>query len=143
MRVFFFDIDQKRNPFEVFLLVACLLASVVNVLGAGPPNSIRDSLPHWAQYIWEYLLLGGALVALIGLWWPRKKATSYIIEQVGLAAVGNGCAFYGIAVLFFAGPQGVVAAFMALGFGAACLWRYGQIESLLHEAIKEKEKRGA
>jgi len=142
MRIFFFDVDLKRNPFEVFLLVACFLSGIINLVGAVPPASISHTLPHWSQYVWEGLLTGGSAIALFGLW-LKKRAISFILEQIGLAAVGNGCAFYGIAVLFYAGAQASFASFVSLAFGAACLWRYGQIESLLHQAIKEKEKRGA
>lgn len=132
--------SSKRNPFEAFLLVACLASGIVTMIGRQPPSSISKVLPEWAQIVWAIFITFGAAIALAGLVWkPSKKGTGPVLEQVGLAAVGNGSGFYAIAVLFVAPQAGAFAASLSIALGGACLWRYLQIRKAIRIVLRAQQ----
>lgn len=126
----------QRHPFEIFLLIACVAAGIPLLFGAPPPTSISASLPDWARLVWAAFLGGGAVVALVGMSWPRKTGTGIILEQIGLVAVGNACLFYAACVLVLVGHSGAFPAGINGAFGIACIWRYVQIELAIRAARK-------
>jgi hypothetical protein len=64
-----------------------------------------------------------------------------ILEQFGLGVFGAAAVVYTAAALYSVGlgalqPVGIVA-----GFGAACVWRYFQLQGVLNRAKAEQERR--
>lgn len=127
---------SQRHPFEIFLLIACVITGIPQLAGAPAPSSISHSLPVWARLVWAAALGGGGAFALAGMCWPRKTGTGIVLEQFGLVAVGNACVFYSACVLVLVGHSGAFPAGLNAAFGIACFWRYVQIELAIRAARK-------
>lgn len=115
--------------------------------GAPPPRTAQQLLSPVLVHLWGYTLVLGCLLALLGVcwtWWgwlgklwPRFQpadGTGLLIEQLGVLAVGVGTVIYGAGILVADQPGSYLAAGIILGFGAACFWRFGQIQRLVKVA---------
>lgn len=112
------------KPFELFLLVMCLISGVGTLLGGPRPNSIQSELNHAWIVVWALLLTGGGALGLAGLLWRgRSIITAITVEQVGLLAAGGGTAIYAVVVIATAGQRGYFAAGTSLAFSFACVAR--------------------
>lgn len=123
-------VGSQRHPFEVFLLALCVVSGLSLLLGSPPPGSINSTLDPLARNAWALMLAGGSIAALIGGSLPG----GIFVEQVGLVAVGSGTLVYAVAIVATAGAQGLFAAGITLAFGAACCWRWWQLQRLIREA---------
>lgn len=130
-----------RHPFELFVLTLAFLVSIPTILGATPtPGSINDTLPDWLALSWSVALAGGAGIALFGVF-LLNRGVGIILEQLGLGIFAIASMVYTGAAIYSVGwaalqPVGIVA-----GFGAACAWRYFQLQGVLNRAQAEQEKR--
>lgn len=129
-----------RHPFEIFLLVFSFIVGLPTVFGIEPrPGSIQEAFPDWAGFMWSIALTLGPAIALVGVY-LRNRGSGLILEQLGLAIMGAACVAYGFVGLLIV-PLSRVPAGIILGFGVACLWRYRDIQSVLHSANAEVDRR--
>lgn len=120
---------SDRHPFELYLLVLSLIASLPAALGAAPaPASIRIQLDPNLARVWAASLALGSFLALLGLAWRRPKVglsvTGLLLEQVGLVTVGAATIYYCAVAIATVGwstlaPIGTVLAFGLASFAQA------------------------
>lgn len=129
-----------RHPFETFMLALAAFASIPALFGAAPdPGSIEAALPPIGGFLWSLILTVGSIVALAGTYW-KDRATGLILEQLGLAFVGVAAFIYTGVALSVVGLSAAIPAAIIAGFGAACLKRWRDLQSVI-DAVHEEEKR--
>jgi hypothetical protein len=131
--------SQKRqrpagpaNPFEVYLLAACIVQGYAVLTKVAQPHSLQDLLPPWLRLMWGALLLIGGVLSVGGLYWI-DPLTGIEVKRVGLVAAGGGTLAYGIALILF-GPPGFVGAATCIAFSLACAVRIWQVTRALNQA---------
>lgn len=116
----------EANPFEVYLLVACVLVGFLIFGAEARPQSITSLLPPLLRIVWAIMLCVGGALALIGLYWPGDPFTGVEIKRIGLYSVGIGALAWGTAAAFY-GPIGRPTAISNIAFALACATRLVQI----------------
>lgn len=140
-----------RHPYEIFMLILCLLTGIPTMMGVTPtPGSMESQVTPWVSCTWAFFLTFGAATALLGVIWPQPKdkelmsVTALSLEQIGLSAVGGAAIFYGAAIYSSTGIKALVPLGMIMSFGAASIWRAWQLQRLLQGAphlIRDKRRR--
>jgi hypothetical protein len=112
-----------RNPFELWLLSACVLSGLAGLITPGANNSVINKLlPGWEVQAWYAGLLLIGAVALYGA--ARQKM---LVERVGMAIMSALTLLYSVAVLAAAGDRAAFIALLVAAFSAACITRVVQI----------------
>jgi len=127
-----------RNPFEVYLLIACVLAGVLLLFTPATPATMAATLSPVLVDLWSAMLSVGGFVALSGIVW-RNRVTGVALEQVGLVSTGAASVVYAAAIFVVNPVAGYVAASLIGAFGLACLVRWKQLRDLLRAAQHEIE----
>lgn len=135
-----------RHPFQTYLLALCSIAGVPLIFGRTNSGSVEELLPGAVAIGWGFVLCVGALVALVGSYWPirgdkldpRSYATALTIERVGLAFVGPGALVYAAIIVLVAGWSGVFVAAITAGFGWAAVRRQRDVARVFGKAIRER-----
>lgn len=129
------DVTSRRNPFELWIVLACILTGTVALLPLDTERSgvIDRYLPVLAIPWYVGLLVAGGL-ALIGTSW-RVRTVSGILralawERVGLILLSGLMLGYGGAVIVTT-PQ-APAALLMIGLGVASAARVRQITHEVH-----------
>lgn len=131
-----------RHPFELFSLVLGLATGLPITIGVAPePGTINEVLPDVLAYAWACTLTVGSLVALAGVFW-KDRGLGLILEQLGLAFVGLMCLVYGGAAVYVVGETAYFPAGLVASFGAACLWRYRQLQGIINNAQAQADSGG-
>lgn len=145
-------LDSGRNPFELFVLGFSLIVGMPLLWGAPTPGSTTALLGEDLARVWASILVGGCLVALVGVWWTwwawlgrwldsfvPRAGTGLLTEQVGLVAVGVGDLIYAVAVITAdAGGRSGIGAAIVGGFGLACWLRAGLIHRWVRAVIRQQ-----
>lgn len=128
-------IPAGRNPFEIVLIGAGLLAGITGLLvpGAGS-RIIHDVLPGY-ETVWNVCLVVGAATAAVSLLLPQPWTV--LIERVGMIWLAALFLPYGVAIAILAGPLASTGGFLILGYGLACAARVGQITYHRHVLRRE------
>lgn len=125
------------DPRAFFILVLCIPSGITLLLSPEEPPALQATLPSWAIMLWAFSLGVGALVTLLGV--VMSSITGILIEQIGSVWVGSAAIVYGVAVLAVGGVSTLGAVAPILGFGAACLYRWLQLQRLLKRVRKVLE----
>lgn len=130
------------NPFESFMLFACLLTAIVYTFFGTRPNSIQALMPPWSVRVWGLTLLVGALSCTIGGFTRKALDKSLALYQFGYGLLGTACSIYGAAVLFAFGMSGLMAGVSTLAFGFASWVRVAQVAQFfkLAEALQDASR---
>lgn len=124
---------ERPVPFEVVGLTAATMIGVVSLFADVVPSSIKDALPVPFQYAWAVTLFLGSLIALVGVVFGGTRGVFF--EQIGVFAAGAACLVYSAAVISWRPEVSSIMAFgMVAAYGFACMWRFGQLVRLVHEA---------
>lgn len=143
------SLDSGRNPFELFLLGLGLLAGLPLLWGSPPPRSTEQLLSPFLVHVWAAFLVGGCVVALVGVWWrwlgwvfrsEAKHSTGLLLEQLGLVSVGVGTIIYGIGIIASGVPGSGLAVGLTFAYGLACFVRTGRIQRWVRAAIREQQQ---
>jgi hypothetical protein len=125
-----------RHPFQTFLLGLCVISGIPLAFGERTASSISALLPGWMAIGWGVSLSLGALVALVGSYWPRRNyATALTLERIGLVIVGPAAVVYACVIFIYGGMGGVTAGLITLAFGASAIQRAHDIGKVIHRAI--------
>jgi hypothetical protein len=125
----------RSNPFEIFILLLGLVSGIPILSGHVEPTSVAALLDPALLHIWAWMLTAGCGVALTGVLWPRRAHTGFLIEQVGLVAVGAGVVIYVVGLAQLHDPGRVLGIAIASGFGLACWWRVWLIQRWIKSLI--------
>jgi hypothetical protein len=115
------------NPFEAFLLVACIAVGALAVAGYAQPGAFENVLPPWWLRIWGALMLVGGCGAVAGLLWPWDPVDGVLIKRVGLVTLCPLLIAYGVAGLLTDPSARFVASAFAIALGVACAVRVRQV----------------
>lgn len=131
-------LPSGRNPFEIVLIAAGLLAGLTGVFvpGAGSPT-IHTVLPGY-EPLWNLGLVIGAGTAAVAL--VLSQPMTVLVERVGMIWLAALFVPYGAAVLILSGPVGVTGGVTIVGYGLACAARVVQItvhRRGLHRAARD------
>jgi hypothetical protein len=113
------------NATEVFLLLLCLYSGM-NAVFTGPNVNSVDYLigPGWAL-LWSVSLIGGAFLALLGVFWRGRAITAIAYQEIGYTAFGIASLARGVALL---GLDKIPESFVIFGFAVAVIARVLQLE---------------
>lgn len=131
---------ESRDGFEIYILFLCVLAGFPIFLGGNKPNSITDLLPESFQLVWSICLVGGAVVALAGIFWPRR-AVGLLLEQGAMSPLAVASIVYGILVLVNNGLDAFIPAAIVGGFGIACVRRWFRIQGVIKVAVAQVKRK--
>jgi hypothetical protein len=120
-------VRSGRNPFEVWLLVACVAAGVVGLVAPDASSAIAKSLPHWELTCWYAGLTFGGLVSLVGVF--SKGVNSLFIERVGMVVLTCLTLAYSVSIIVQVGAVkgATLPAFLTGLFAVACAVRFFNI----------------
>lgn len=114
-----------RQPFEVLLLLACVVVGTVGFFG--PRGSASVTIDEFICDPWRALFYGvlalSALVALVGVFLSMPDAL--LVERVGLLFLSGLLITYGISV--YAVGSGGASGGIIVSFGVAAVLRCWQI----------------
>lgn len=123
-------LDDRRNPFHILMLIACVLAGVGGLVNPGrASNLIRQYFPAWELYVWYGGILVGAVIALGALF--MLSTVGYYVERIGLYLLSGLCMSYSVAIAVGGGQWLALGGLSVLAFTAACIVRLVQIRSIL------------
>jgi len=129
---------STRHPHEVVLLGSCLLTALPILAGVAPaPGSIAGAMNHASTVAWAGGITFGALVAFVGILWPRPSCptkltvTGLLLEQVGLVVSGVACLLYVAAVMWVFKWGGLFPCALPAGFAIANMILAWRIQRLL------------
>jgi cytochrome bd-type quinol oxidase subunit 2 len=128
------------DPRVVFILALCVLSGIPLAMGNATPGSINDQLDTAWVVIWGVMLVVGALTTLIGV--LKLDADGILLEQIGSVAVGGASLLYAGAIFAKVQWAGSVPMLIIAGFGIACFWRWGQLQSLIRHARRIADEGG-
>jgi hypothetical protein len=107
------------TPFEAAVAFAAMFAGAVYLLD---PTAVgRSALGRTAQQllpVWEVLYVTGGVAILISLMWRSLR-----LEVAGLALFVSAMLIQAIAIVDFAGAQGIASAATFAAVAAACIGR--------------------
>lgn len=120
----------SRHPLIVFLFVL-VAASGAAVLGTqSAPGSIEEAVGRGGANAWGATLLVSSVLVLVGLvLQPNDRLVAYgvFLELGGMGALGWAAILYAGAAWRLVGASAAFPAALTLGFGLACLWRWGSL----------------
>lgn len=128
------QVSTGRNPFEVAILVAAVLAGVTTLVHGVPPRSVLATMSPLIQQVWQYELLGGGMLGLVGVWWPGKLFAALQLERIGVGVLGAATTMYAIGIAVYTGLAGVVAGSFVVAIALSCWARVVLITRDIHRA---------
>lgn len=136
-----------RHPFQRYLLGLCVVGTLPLLFGKPSAGSIEASLPPFVVLAWSALLIGGCLLALLGVYWPLREPVTpqsfvqaLFLERLGLAIVWPTALVYSAIIVMSAGVRGILVAALVAGFGWASRRRMKDCARTFQRAIGEREQ---
>lgn len=141
------------NPFEVFLLVLSLVASIGLLQGNSGSAVLDQHLSPLAVSLWGASLAVGSALALAGVWCyrtPLRLVSGLYLERAGLLLVGAAAGLYSFVVLYSAASVSGVrwSVTVQVAYAAACLFRAWQdhraiaLTKRVYRNLKRSRERG-
>ncbi|MBW8792156.1 MAG: hypothetical protein JF597_00695 [Streptomyces sp.] len=118
------------------ILTAAVLGGVTSLVRGVPPQSVLSTMSPLVQELWQYELLAGGVIGLVGVWWPGTLAASLKVERIGVGVLGAATSMYAIAIAVAAGLAGVVAGSFVIAIALSCWARTFQITRDIARAVK-------
>ncbi len=117
-----FVLIESRNPFQVFMFIACIFSGLS---GLFIPNrfssSFQSTLPHSIQLIWYTGLIVGGVVAFYG------TLRNIFIERIGITILTGIILGFTIVIISHASRFLNASFFLTIAFLIACVIRIIQI----------------
>jgi len=118
------DVTSRRNPFELWIIVACVLTGVIALLPIGRRDGLIDHYLPSLALLWYVGLLIAGCVTLVGALWRTRTFTTVVRalgwERAGLTLLVGLMIGYGGAVLIITprAPSGLLMLGLAVAAGA-------------------------
>lgn len=123
-------ISSRRNPFEIFLLAACLLSGVAGLIDpARGSQAVVNTIPSWELYIWYAGLAVGSLITLWGA--LGRRVIHLYLERMGLSLLTGLTFGYVIALMSHISKPLALPTVVTMFFCVACFVRLRQINAEL------------
>lgn len=122
-----------KNPFQTFLLLLSLTASIPLIGGYAGSAALDSVLTDTATVLWGLALMLGSSLALFGTWLPHRRRVGMLLERTGLILTGGAALIYVGAMLKDTVEVEEIryTASIHLAYGIACWWRVFQISKSL------------
>ncbi|MFD8245406.1 hypothetical protein [Nocardia sp. NPDC059691] len=121
----------RHDPFEVVLCAVFGVSMLLQCVYGPPPDSATAAMPSGLRTLWLVLMLIGCATTLVGLF--ARHVWGYLIEQVGLGALGWSLVAFGAQLLLLQLENRSLGAATFLGgplpiaLGVAFLWKRRQV----------------
>lgn len=112
------------NSMEVFLLLLALYSGIYSVFIGQKPGLLS---PNWLT-VWAVSLIGGAVLALLGILWKGRAIISIAFQEIGYSAFGIASLAHATALTLVNRPSESITVF---GFAIATIIRVLQLEKRL------------
>lgn len=135
--------EPKRNPYEIWLLVALFISGVIFLLHLSPdPPSVQATLPIFTRQLWSIQLVSGTSAALIGMFW-KQAATGRTIQIAGHLWTGTGALIYACVLFYYNGLAATLSGLIVGSITIAAVTKSLQLRGQLMEILrKAKEQHG-
>lgn len=127
---------RGRNPFEMFILAACILTGASTLFGGADPPALQQALPGWMVTVWSCVLCGGGALALGGVL-TRSPGLGMLVERIGLVVLFGPALSYAAAIVIANGTAGITSGVVTGSFAAAAIARAIQITRTVRIASRE------
>lgn len=132
--------DKYKNPFEVWVLAALCLSSVLFLLGITPQdNSVAAVLPRWSTLLWAFLLATGTFTALVGMFW-KQPAVGRTIQMAGHLWTATGALIYSSVLLYYIGAPAVMSGLTVGSIVIAAVFRVRQLRKQIKQILNKIEE---
>lgn len=129
--------EPERNPYELWLLAALLLSSILFLVGLAPtPNSLQRSLPYSSIFLWNLQVATGTAAILIGMFW-KLPVVGRTIQIAGHLWVATGALIYACVLFYYNGLQATMAGLIVGGIVVAALTRSIQLRRQISKVIQK------
>lgn len=133
-----------RHPFQRYLLALAVVGSLPILFGEPTSRSVEASLPPVIVIVWGVMLLTGAAISLLGVYWPLREpitpksfVTALFLERLGLALVWPTALVYAAIIVLVTGWSGALSAAIVAGFGWAARRRMKDAGRVFRRAIED------
>jgi hypothetical protein len=126
----------RSSPFEVMILAAAVIAGSVLLTMQLSPRSVASALHPVIQQVWQYELLIGGVVGLVGVFWPGSLYASLKVERIGMIILATATTMYTIALATVSGSQAITAGSFVGAIAVASWVRFAQIVRDLSRATR-------
>ncbi|MEU7628762.1 hypothetical protein AB0C34_02085 [Nocardia sp. NPDC049220] len=136
----------RHDPFEVVLCAVFGSSALLQCFYGQPSGSATATLSSGFRMLWLVLMLIGCVATLVGVF--SARVWGYLIEQIGLGALGWSLVAYGAQLLLLQiqhstlSPATVLGGPLPIALGVAFLWKRRQVwrdVKTLHE-VKLREE---
>jgi hypothetical protein len=121
------EITTGRHPFQVAIVAACPLSSLIILITDRQPRSLNTALPDWFVNAWLIGFVVSGILALIGMHWRHPLGWGLMIECGGLGGLGAQTAVYSASLALVNGLDALGTGGLVTAIATACWWRAGQI----------------
>jgi hypothetical protein len=125
---------QGRHPVEVGLLASCAAAGLLRTIAAGRPSAVQQAMGTGWSAAWGALLLIGAVIALVGVFWRGGLEAALNLERAGLTAVTGALASAVAAILFRMPLASAVTGPIVAGIGGGLIVRIWHVTTVIRRA---------
>lgn len=132
-------ITSGRHPFEVMVLVAAMVCGVALAVTGISTKATEAAMPGWVQIAWNFMLITGGSIGLLGIFSTARLIVRLGIEAAGVVVLGSACVMYAIAIFAVSGANGVPAGSFVTAIGIASLIRAWQIMHDIRRAVAASE----
>jgi hypothetical protein len=126
------------DPRAIFILALSVFSGLTTLALKVAPQSLESLLPHWGLITWGLTLTVGSAITLAGM--AFQTVNGIITEQVGSVMVGAATVFYAALAILVVGPGSLQTVGIVGAWGLACFVRWGQLQVLIHNAVRRKQK---
>lgn len=134
--------QRYRNPFELWVLSALSVSSLLYLLGVSPRNnSVAQVLPEWSTYSWAFMLFTGPLTTLIGMF-IKHPTVSRTIQIAGHLWTATGALIYSCVLLYYIGAPAIMSGLTVGSIAVAALFRVRRLRQkikLILQKIEEQD----
>lgn len=119
-------VSESWNPFEIFLLIACVLGGVAGILRPDESSAVvEEALPRTIALVWYSGLTTGAVISLLG------ALKNIFIERIGVTLLAGMSLGYACIVIISSPRPLAFGSIITASFSISCVLRSIQLTGIL------------